>query len=409
VDVKSGAVSGGRGGEERVMNKRRREGIRDHIGVILLVLCGWLAGCADDTTFEVDNQQASVDQSTSAHADIAGKVVDVNGAPIVGAVIVTTPYGRGFATAGDSRRVIEHFVSDANGEYSLPQQALGSYNLKAMASGYQLASRSVANIDFLPQNLLNGVIQKDFVLQAAPREAGGEPAVALFDIEDKKRMTEFLTTHNIRWTPVVGTVATVSRSDFRVLVIGHDATVYTGINELITHRDVIDAFIAQGGHLVIGQINDFSFENQRLSFLLGERSFQLHTENAPFNDFFSAVVVAPTHPLIDGVSFNNWNFIEPGQKQLKQNIVFDAAVAASFTGPHWQLIVRTPAVAFSNAQGTVNAQDDVVIAEYRDPVAGGRIVVNQGAYFQGAYGDLTDPNAVRLSTNLASYLKSLNQ
>lgn len=375
---------------------------------VLLLSIALLAACADDSSLEVENQQANVEQSTSTQADIYGQVVNSNGDPIAGAVVATTPYGRSFQTANDSRRLIETFTTDSDGNFRLPLQALGSYNLKAMASSYQIGIRTVANIDFLPQNLTANGIVKNFVLQDAANETGSTPAIALFDIEDKKRMTEFLTSHNIQWQSVVGQISTLSKTQFNTLVIGSDATVYNAINELIDQQSALAQFIAAGGHVVFGQQNDFSFEGRRLTFLAGNQSFQLHTENAPFNDFFSAVVLENAHPLVDGVAFSNWNFIEPGQKQLKQNIVFDAAIASSFQGAAWQLIVRTPAETFSNAQGIVLAQEDVVIAEYIDPISQAHIVVNQAAYYQGAFGDLTDQNAVRLTRNMASYIRQLN-
>ncbi len=375
---------------------------------VILITIILLTACVDDSSLNVENQQANVEQSTSTQASIYGKVFDSDGVPIAGAIVVTTPYGRSFEIANDSRRVIETFVSDANGSFLMPNQPLGSYSLKAMASGFQVGIRTVANVDFLPQNLSENGIVKNFVLQPATIDSGSTPAVALFDIEDKKRMTEFLTSYNIRWTSVTGHVAELDKAQFNTLIIGHDATVYNAINELINAKEVIAEFVAAGGHIIVGQLNDFSFEGSRLSFLSGEQSFQLHTENAPFNDFFSAVVTDNFHPLVNGVSFSNWNFIEPGQKQIKQNIVFDAAIAASFQGPSWSLVVRTPAEAFSNTQGTVLAQDDVVIAEYVEPVSHAHIVVNQAAYYQGAFGDLSDQNAVRLARNMADYIKQLN-
>lgn len=368
-----------------------------------------LAGCTEDNGFKVDNQQGSVDDATSSLADISGIVVDVQGRAIADAVIVTTPYGRTAATDANGRKIIDSFITDIDGHYFIPQQPFGSYTLEAFASGYQPGARSIGNVDFLPQHLQNGGMIKHFSLaEDFNSDPGNTPAVALFDNEDKKRMTELLTSKGIRYVSVRDTLAQLSIADFRVLVLGLDSTVYSDFTELIAAQTVISQFISAGGHLVIGQTNDFSIENTDMPFLTGDRRFQLHVENAPFNDFQSGLIKDASHPLVQGVTFLNWNYIEPGQQQLKQNLVFDAAIKASFTGPNWQIIVSTPATDFVGSGGIVVAESDVIIAEYIDPVSGGRIVVNQAAYYQGAYGDVVDGNALRLTENLAQYIKWLN-
>lgn len=371
---------------------------------------GLLLACSDGSSVSVENEAPATGVVTSEKADITGRVLDITGRPIAGATVVTTPYGRTLASAPNRRRIVEEFFTDAEGRYTIPQHPLGSYALKAMASGYVLSTKAVGNTAFNPQNMVNGRIQRDFALAEFPaRNDGDTPPIALFDSEDKKRMTELLTVNGLRYENIAGKMNTLSRARHRVLVIGLDATVYFSVQELSDNGPGIAQFIAEGGHVYLGQLNDFSYEGRPLDFLPGELGFVLHTEEAPFNDFQSGIVRDAGHPLARGVSFSNWRFIEPGQNVEKQNVTFDAAVRASFQGPRWNIIATAPAVPFSNGAGTVDAEADVIIAEYTDPQSRGRLIVNQGAYFQASSGDLTDPNAQQLTANVIAYLKALNR
>lgn len=368
-----------------------------------------LMACSDHTSLNVDNQQGSLGDTTSEKADISGVVLDVQGQPVANAIVVTTPYGRVALTAPDKRRIIETFITDAQGKYTIPAQPFGSYTLKALASGFQPGLRSIGNVDFLPQNLHDGVIQKNFTLaNNVDQGDGASPAVALFDNEDKKRMTEFLTVKGIRYDSIRGNVDALSHATYKIFIIGMDATVYEDFADLIAHQALIKQFIDDGGHVMLGQTNDFSIENTNMPIFTDDRQFQLHVENAPFNDFQTALIKDAAHPLVQGMTFMGWNFTEPGQTQLKQNLVFDAAIKASFQGGNWNIVATTPASDFTGATGTVPAESDVVIAEYTDPVSGGHILVNQAAFYQASFGDIVDGNAIILAENVAKYIKQLN-
>ncbi|MBI2380411.1 MAG: carboxypeptidase regulatory-like domain-containing protein [Gammaproteobacteria bacterium] len=377
------------------------------LGCALAIL---VAACSDDSSLSVVNNQAPANASSQDKADIVGQVLDATGQPLAGVLLVPTPFSRSFTVAGDQRRIIETFRSDAQGRFLIPQQPFGTYALKAIASGHIPASRPVGLVDFSPQNLRNGQITKDFSLQAFPlRDDGDIPPVALFDVEDKKRMSELLASRGIRFEEISGRLDRLERSRYRVLVVGHDATVYNAFNELIDQKALVNRFLDEGGHVVLGQLNDFSVEARPLPFLDGERGFILHTEDAPFNDFNSGKIRAGDHPLVQGLLFGNWSFIEPGQTALKNNVTFDAAVKSSFQGPNWQIIATAPESDFTSGRGTVSAESDVIIAEYTDPAQGGRILVNQAAYYQGSFGDLVDPNALALTENMLAYIKHLNR
>lgn len=368
---------------------------------------GVLAGCKD-TRVSIVNEGPGSDGAAQV-ARVTGVVRDVSGLPIQGVHVVTIPFGRATSTDDIGRRIIDDVKTDANGNFVIAQVQQSSYKLLFLGSGYIKESLTIGPIDFNPDNLVDNAIQKSVVLEAFPALGDGDtPAVAVFDPEDKKRTTEILASSGIRFVDVRGDVANLNADNFNVLVIGHDATIYHDINELIDHRQVLDAFLAAGGSIYIGQINDFSVESTPMPFLTGEQQFILHTENAPFNDFTTANVQDAGHPLVLGVSFNDWSFIEAGQQTVKQNVTFDAAIVSSFAGPDWHIIVTTPATDFVAGEGTVLADADVVIAEYRDPRSGASIVVNQAAYYQGAFGDLTEVEAIRLTSNVAAYIKQLN-
>lgn len=376
---------------------------------LLTLLLGLaLTACHDEASVTITNQ--SPQSVPLASVTITGRVQDSAGQPVAGAVIALAPYGRTATDVrdGQGRRTADTFVTDAQGRYTIANQPAASYTLHALASGYAKATRSIAVDQFAIDTLVNGQIVRDFTLQALPAQNNGDlPPVALFDIEDKKRMTELLTSYGIRYQSLVGRLNELSTSTYKVLVIGHDATVYSGINELLAQSARIEQFINDGGHVIVGQLNDFSFENTPLTFLGTSRSFMLHTENAPFNDFDSGVVKNAGHPLLANVGFSNWSFIEPGQLTVKHNVTFDAIVGSSL-GSDWQILATAPATPFSNNLGTVPAEADVIVAEYVHPTSGGRVVLNQGAYYQGSFGNLTDANAIALTANMVAYLKQLN-
>lgn len=375
------------------------------IGILLLVT--YLISCRD-TQFTITNEGSSVSGSTQS-ATVAGKVTDVLGNPIEGVEIVTLPFGRDVTRDDIGRKSFEHILTDSEGNYKIVEQPQGTYKLLFLASGFIKGSLTIGPVDFNPDNLVSGEIKKSIVLSSFTQLDDGDiPSVALFDPEDKKRMTEILTANGIRYTTVINNISSLNRENFNVLVVGLDATVYQDIEQLINNKQVLDNFLAEGGSIYLGQLNDFSFEATPLSFLTGDQQFILHTEGAPFNDFTSGKVIDSQHPLVAGVSFNQWHFVEAGQQTIKENVTFDAAIKNSFDLTNWNIIVTTPAEAFTSGNGSVNAEDDVIIAEYTDPRSGAHIVVNQAAFYQATFGDVTEERAILLTNNVVNYIKFLN-
>lgn len=374
----------------------------------LLVLTLLLLTACKNSTLEVVNEGSESSASIQSAA-VVGTVRDNDGVPVAGVHVVSVPFGRDVDLDDIGRKQFDDVITDTEGNYRIENLEQNSYKLLFLGSGLIKASLSIGPVDFNPGNLVDGSIQKSVVLESYPIQGDGdELAVALFDPEDKKRTTEILVSNGIRFDDIRGSVADLDISQYQLLVVGHDATIYTEFNELIDNRTVIDNFLAAGGSIHIGQLNDFSVEATPMPFLIGDRGFILHTEDAPFNDFTDGTVLDAGHPLVDGVQFSDWRFIEAGQQAEKQNVTFDAAVFDSFTGEHWNIIVSTPANDFSSGEGTVLANADVIIAEYLDSRNGGRIVVNQAAYYQGAFGDLTEVQAIKLTSNVVNYMKSLN-
>ncbi len=371
------------------------------IGLVLV-----LTSCRD-TELNITNEGSS-DSGVTQEADIAGLVTDDMGNPLAGVSVVTLPYARDFELNEIGRKRADLVFTDEQGQYLLEDLPQGSYKLIFLASGKIKVSLAIGPVDFVPDNLVNGVIQKSAVLNPHPDSASMQP-VALFDPEDKQRMTELLVSYGIPYTHVVDNVDSIDRDNFNLLVIGFDATVFIDFSQLTDNAPLIDQFLADGGNIYIGQINDFSVEDTPMPFLTGEQRFILHTERAPFNDFFDGTVVDPQHPLVQDVTFANWQYVEAGQQAVKNNVTFDAAVRSSFVGEDWNLVVLTPAQDVVTGEGTVSAESDVIIAEYTDPRSGARIVLNQGAYYQATFGDLTDSNGIRLTNNVVNYIKGLNQ
>lgn len=379
-----------------------------YLGRGLLVLYCLLAIACKDTSIKIDNQGNSGSASAQV-ATVSGEVRDTQGVPLVDVHVVTIPFGRAIETDAAGRKIIESVVTDSEGRFLIADVAQGSYKLLFLGSGYIKSTLALGPVDFIPENLVDGVIQKSVVLEMFPEAGDGDnPPVALFDPEDKKRMTEILVSRGIRFTNVVNNIESLDAANFKTLVVGHDATVFTEISQLIAAKEQLDDFLENNGSIYMGQLNDFSVESTPMPFFVGDRQYVLHTEEAPFNDFTSGNVQDAGHPLVQNVSFNDWTFIESGQQTVKNNVTFDAAVASSFTGPNWRIIVTTPAEDFVSGAGQVFADADVIIAEYIDPRSGASLVVNQGAYYQATFGDLTDQDAIRLTDNVVSYIKQLN-
>ncbi|MCW8879219.1 MAG: carboxypeptidase-like regulatory domain-containing protein [Kangiellaceae bacterium] len=374
----------------------------------LFTILVFILSCKD-TSFEITNEGSS-DSGSTLEASVVGKITDQTGQPVEGVTVVTLPFNQDVVVDDIGRKSIVDVVTDANGEYQIAHLPQGNYKLLFMASGFIKVSLTIGSIDFIPENLVNGNIVKGAVLQVFPEQNDGDtPTVALFDPEDKKRMTEILTSHGIRYQSIISSVSQLDAANYNLLVIGLDATVFQHIEELIDSRAVLDQFLADGGSIYFGQINDFSFEATPVPFLTGDQQFALHTENAPFNDFTSGTIVDQSHPLITDVSFLNWEFIEAGQQTLKNNVVFDAALKSSIeSSANWNIIVTTPAEDFTSGSGTVLAESDVIIAEYTDPRSGSKIVLNQAAYYQSTFGDTTDINGIKLTSNVVAYIKQLN-
>ena len=379
------------------------------ISCFLAICLIYLVGCRD-TNFEITNEGSS-DSGSTQMATIVGKVTDQQGNPIEGASVVTLPFGREIVVDSNSRKVIQQSITDAQGDYQIADLPQGTYKLLFLASGFIKVSVPIGGVDFVPDNLVDGQINKGAVLQDFPVQNDGDiPSVALFDPEDKQRMTELLTSHGVRYQSLIGQMGQLDANNFNLLVIGLDATVFSTFTELVDNRQITDNFLAAGGSVYIGQINDFTVEATPVPFLSGEQQFALHTENAPFNDFASGAIIDPAHPLVTGVSFEDWNYIEAGQQAVKQNVVFDAALKSSIEGvSDWNIIVTTPAEDFTSGAGTVLAESDVIIAEYTDPRSGSKIVLNQAAFYQATFGDVTDTNGTRLTNNVIDYIKLLNQ
>ncbi len=366
-----------------------------------------LAACKD-TEFNITNEGSSSSGSTQV-ATVSGQIVDSQGLPVSNVTIATLPFGRSITTDAIGRKTYISVTSDAQGFYQISDLPQASYRLNFLASGFIKGSLAIGPIDFVPENLIDGKIQKAVVLQSFPQIGDGDtPAVALFDPEDKKRMTEILVSHGIRFDNIIDNVPQLKRANYNLLVVGLDTTVFQDIEQLIDNANVIDNFLAEGGSVYLGQLNDFSVEATPMPFLTGDQQFVLHTEDAPFNDFISAKVVDNTHPLVEGVSFNGWHFVEAGQQTAKQNVTFDAALKSSIDTTNWHIVVTTPAQDFNSGSGTVTAEFDVIIAEYTDPRSGSRIILNQAAYYQATFGDVTDSNGIRLTNNVVDYIQFLN-
>ncbi len=383
--------------------------IRKIISALMLSLILLLVGSCKDTEFEITNEGSSAGGSTQI-ANVTGVVTDQNGAPLAGVAVVTLPFSRQVQQDEIGRKIISNVETNASGQYEIEDLPQGTYKLLFLASGYIKVSLTIGSVDFVPENLVDGKIQKAAVLEVFPEQNDGDiPEVALFDPEDKKRMTEILTTHGIRYQSIIGSVETLSKTTANLLVVGLDATVFSNITQLIDNRTVIDNFLADGGSIYLGQLNDFSVEETPMPFLTGEQQFSLHTEGAPFNDFSSGTILDNTHPLINEVNFTDWSFVEAGQQATKTNVTFDAALKSSIeNSPNWHIIVTTPSEDFTSGAGTVLANTDVIIAEYTDPRSASKIVLNQAAFYQGTFGDITEPNAIRLTRNVVDYIKQLN-
>ncbi|MEW6992390.1 carboxypeptidase-like regulatory domain-containing protein [Colwelliaceae bacterium 6441] len=374
--------------------------------LILVLVC--LSGCKD-TEFEIINEGSSEGGATLV-ATVSGKVTDIQGEPVVGVAVVTQPFGREVILDDIGRKLITDITTNEFGEYEIVDLPQGTYKLQFLASGFIKASLTIGSVDFVPDNLVDGEIKKTAVLQEFPLQNDVDsPLIALFDPEDKKRMTEILTSHGIRYISIRGDVASLNKIDFNLLVVGLDATVFQDITQLISNKTVIDQFLADGGSVYLGQLNDFSVEGTPMPFLTGDQQFSLHTENAPFNDFTSGTILDYSHPLVNDVVFTDWSFVEAGQQAKKNNVTFDAALKSSIdSSPNWHIIVTTPSEDFSSGSGTVTAESDVIIAEYNDPRSGSKIVLNQAAFYQGTFGDITEANAIKLTRNVVDYIKYLN-
>lgn len=368
----------------------------------------FLSACKD-TSFEITNEGSSEGGSTQT-ATVSGKVTNSQGEPVEGVSIVTQPFGRDVTLDEIGRKLITDISTNELGEYEISDLPQGTYKLLFLASGYIKTSLTIGSVDFVPANLVEGHIKKAAVLQVFPLQGDGDiPPVALFDPEDKKRMTEILTSHGIRYTSIRGDVASLNKTNFNLLVVGLDTTVFQAVTELISNQATLDQFLADGGSIYLGQLNDFSVEATPMPFLTGDQQFALHTENAPFNDFVSGTILDQSHPLVNNVSFSDWSFVESGQQATKHNVTFDAAIKSSIdSSANWNIIVTTPSEDFSSGSGTVTAESDVIIAEYVDPRSGSRIILNQAAFYQGTFGDITEPNAIRLTNNVVGYIKFLN-
>jgi hypothetical protein len=375
---------------------------------IFIFILAYLSGCKD-TEFEIINEGSSEGGATLV-ATVSGKVTDAQGEPVSGVSVVTLPFGRDVELDDIGRKLITDIITNAQGEYEILNLPQGTYKLNFLASGFIKTSLTIGSVDFVPANLIEGQIKKAAVLQDFPIQNDGDmPAVALFDPEDKKRITEILTSHGIRYTSIRGDMAALDKADYNLLVIGLDATVFQDITQLITNKSIIDQFLADGGSIYLGQLNDFSVEATPMPFLTGDQRFALHTENAPFNDFISGTILDSSHPLVFEVSFSNWSFVEAGQQATKHNVTFDAALKSSIeSSPNWHIVVTTPSEDFTSGSGTVAAESDVIIAEYIDPRSGSKIVLNQAAFYQGTFGDMTEPNAIKLTRNVVNYIKYLN-
>ncbi|TQV77503.1 carboxypeptidase regulatory-like domain-containing protein [Aliikangiella marina] len=376
--------------------------------ILFSVLLIFSIGCKD-TTFEITNEGSSNSGATQI-ADITGKVTDDMGNPLAGVQIVTLPFNREIVVNDIGRKIISDTVTDSQGDYLIPDLPQGTYKLLFLASGFIKVSLTIGSVDFVPENLVDGVIVKGAVLPNYPLQNDGDiPEVALFDPEDKKRMTELLTSHGIRYNSIVGKVSQLDAANHNLLIVGLDATVFDQIEELIDNVNILDRFLEDGGSIYFGQINDFSFEATPVPFLTGDQQFALHTEDAPFNDFTSGSIVDQSHPLVTDVTFENWQYIEAGQQAVKESVVFDAALKSSIeNSPNWNIIVTAPAEDFTSGAGTVLAGSDVIIAEYTDPRSGSKIVLNQAAFYQATFGDTTDVNGTKLSNNVINYIKQLN-
>lgn len=374
--------------------------------LILVLVC--LSGCKD-TEFEIINEGSSEGGATLV-ATVSGKVTDTQGVPVLGVAVVTQPFGRNVILDDIGRKLITDITTNEFGEYEIVDLPQGTYKLQFLASGFIKASLTIGSVDFVPDNLVDGEIKKTAVLQEFPLQNDGDiPRIALFDPEDKKRMTEILTSHGIRYTSIRGDVTSLNKINFNLLVVGLDATVFQDITQLISNKTVIDQFLADGGSIYLGQLNDFSVEGTPMPFLTGDQQFALHTENAPFNDFTSGTILDYSHPLVNEVTFTDWNFVEAGQQARKHNVTFDAAIKSSIdSSPNWHIIVTTPSEDFTSGSGTVTAESDVIIAEYNDPRSGSKIVLNQAAFYQGTFGDITEANAIKLTSNVVDYIKYLN-
>lgn len=362
-----------------------------------------------DTEFEITNEGSSAGGSTQM-ASVTGIVTDQNGVAIAGVAVVTLPFSRDVQQDSIGRKIITNVETNSSGEYEIEDLPQGTYKLLFLASGFIKVSLTIGSVDFVPENLVDGKIQKAAVLEVYPQQNDGDiPEVALFDPEDKKRMTEILTTHGIRYKSIIGSVDTLSKAAENLLVVGLDATVFSSITQLFDNQVTIDTFLADGGSIYLGQLNDFSVEALPMPFLTGDQQFSLHTEGAPFNDFISGTILDNNHPLVNDVVFTDWSFVEAGQQATKHNVTFDAALKSSIeSSPNWNIIVTTPSEDFTSGAGTVLANTDVIIAEYTDPRSGAKILLNQAAFYQGTFGDITEPNAIRLTRNVVDYIKLLN-
>ncbi len=393
-------------------------------------------GCSDQINICSDRTRIEITVTDQDENPLAGVMIYHNDAALRIYNIDEELYPR----TDSANRYLNYFVcTNAEGKASLcGKDNITLYGLIATKSEYSVGLKYI-NSDKSKYTLNSGdVLEVSFQLEPIAASNSSKVLALPSKCDNVPFVEAYLITNKISYAiPQFGKIVDTLIPNpnnllqyYDTLVIGVTINQRLHFYEMLSQDNIqrIWDWIDAGGRMIFFQQND-SLWSVDLSCLSDNCPSDLFPPPYDFNlipesigefedcnDFNYGTIINTSHPFVQGVSFDSWEWQVKLKGIDKEFVVFDAIEAQSVnkTEQVWDIIVAGSPNASERLEHSscfsYLAQENSAIYLMEAKPGNGRIIMCEVAVTQGAFGIFSgyesDPNAVKLMENIMEFIKN---
>jgi hypothetical protein len=325
---------------------------------------------------------------------------------------------------GQGRKITYGTCTNAEGKASIcPFDATKTsvQNIIALKAGYKVGS--LGKTTYAADSVVNATI----TLEANPA-ATKEKILIMACERGNVRDPLTFARENIHYTvaPFAKVIDTLLQDSakpleyFDTLYIGKSCSSREAWGELLVpeKRERLHKWIEAGGLVFLAQQDDDLWSRGvngcpdsatycPMEFLPTELQFDIYPTKC--NDFRSGTILEPTHPTMQAVDLNAWNYNSPSSPTTaEKKTSYNAIVRSTVKTDYWKILAVAPAAGAAGECADV-ATDQAVVA-MEGTYGEGKIYVGEHGWETGSQGDIsggmTEAKAIVAKNRVIEYLKA---